>query len=116
MNQVFSGTWLWRLGDESEGLWKELVEGKYGVLRNGWDVKEVSYKASPICKGIHSVKDNFMKNITYRGGMGEKILFWKYNWIGDRPLANQFPDLCSCAVDKEAKVSCYLSFSGEQKV
>ena len=104
---------VWRLGDESEGLWKELVEGKYGVLRNGWEVREVSYKASPIWKGILFVKDNFMN---YRVGMGEKILFWKDNWIGDRPLANQFPDLCSSAMHKEAMVNCYLSFSGEQKV
>ena len=116
MNQALLGKWLWRLGDESEGLWKELVEGKYGVLRNGWDVREVSYKASPIWKGILSVKDNFMMNITYRMGMGEKILLWKDNWIGDRPLANHFPNLCSRVVEKEAKVNCYLCFSGEQKV
>ena len=92
------------------------MEGKYGALRNGWDVQEVSYKTSAIWKGILFVKENFMKTITYRVGSGEKILFWKDNWIGARPLANQFPDLCSCVVDKNAKVKCYLSFSGEQKV
>lgn len=41
MNLALLGKWLWRLGNDSEGLWKQLLAGKYGVSRNGWDVQDV---------------------------------------------------------------------------
>eukprot|EP00268_Persea_americana_P060859 TRINITY_DN7630_c0_g1_i4.p1 TRINITY_DN7630_c0_g1~~TRINITY_DN7630_c0_g1_i4.p1 ORF type:complete len:129 (-),score=20.04 TRINITY_DN7630_c0_g1_i4:855-1241(-) len=116
MDQALLGKWLWRLGDESVGLWKQLLIGKYSISRNGWDVHDVLDKASAIWKGILSVKENFMENIIYRVGLGEHVLFWRDKWLGEWPLARQLPDIFNCALNKNARVHCYLSYSGEHKV
>ena len=50
-----------------------------------------------------------MVNIKYQIGSGERILFWKDRWVGDRPLAAQVLDLFNCAVDKEAKAKAYMT-------
>ena len=57
-----------------------------------------------------------MENITYRVGSGEKVLFWRERLLGEWPLARQFPNICNCALNKDARVHCYLSSSGEHKV
>lgn len=66
MNQALRGKWLWRLGDESEGLWRQLVMAKYGRVKDSWDVQDDNYKSSAIWKHITSVKENLMKNIKYQ--------------------------------------------------
>lgn len=48
-------------------------------------------------KGIVSVKEAFGANISHRVGNGENIYFWLDRWIGDKPLAERFPNLFSCA-------------------
>ena len=96
MNQALLGKWLRRLGDESDGLWKQILVGKFGVGRNSLDVSNASYNCSFIWKSMHSVKDMFMKHITYKVESGENISFWHDRWVGDRPLATQFLDLYRC--------------------
>eukprot|EP00268_Persea_americana_P035191 TRINITY_DN34761_c0_g1_i2.p1 TRINITY_DN34761_c0_g1~~TRINITY_DN34761_c0_g1_i2.p1 ORF type:complete len:118 (+),score=19.04 TRINITY_DN34761_c0_g1_i2:39-356(+) len=59
-------------------------------------------------RGITSVKDKFIQNIKYQVSLSEKILFWKDTWIGERPLAKQFPELFNCALVKEANVKSYI--------
>ena len=55
---------------------------------------------------------SFMENIR----SGEKVLFWHDRWLGEWPLARQFPDIFNCDLNKEARVHCYLSSYGEHKV
>ena len=57
-----------------------------------------------------------MDNIKYHTGSGERVLFWKDRWVGDRTLAAQFPYLFNCTVYKEAKVKDYLSIAVGQVV
>lgn len=56
-----------------------------------------------------------MENITYRVGSGENVIFWR-DRLGEWPLARQFADIFNCALNKNARVHCYLSYSGGQKV
>ena len=58
-------------------------------------------------------KESFMEQIRYRVGTGDIILFWLDNWIGDRALAIQFPDIYNCAADKKAKIHCYMERFGD---
>ena len=58
------------------------------------------------------MKEDFKRNLKYRVGSGEKVMFWLDNWVGDRPLVVQFPNLVNCALDKEATVSSYLERIG----
>eukprot|EP00268_Persea_americana_P035190 TRINITY_DN34761_c0_g1_i1.p1 TRINITY_DN34761_c0_g1~~TRINITY_DN34761_c0_g1_i1.p1 ORF type:complete len:118 (+),score=19.47 TRINITY_DN34761_c0_g1_i1:39-356(+) len=59
-------------------------------------------------RGITSVKDKFIQNIKYQVSLGEKILFWKDTWMGECPLAKQFPKLFNCDLVKEANVKSYI--------
>lgn len=36
MNSALLGSWLWRLGDISDGLWKSILIKKYGLENSGW--------------------------------------------------------------------------------
>ena len=67
-------------------------------------------------KGFLSVKKLLMENIKYQIGTGDKILFWRDWWVGDRTLAAKFPDLFKCALDKDAKVKSYMSRIGDNVV
>ena len=103
-NQALLGKWLWSIGGGTDGLWRQVLEKKYGLPRNGWDLLDLPNKSSTIWRGILSVKKLLMDNIKYQSGTGERILFWKDQWVGDRTLAVQFPDLFNCAMNKDAKV------------
>ena len=81
-------------------------------MRNGWEVKERNYKASAIWKGITSTKANFMKYIRYHVGSGERVQFWLNAWVGNTMLADWYPDLFRCAVDKGLKVQNYFERQG----
>lgn len=45
---------LWRLGDDSAGLWKEIIISKYGASRGGWEVCGGTHHLSGIWKGVLS--------------------------------------------------------------
>lgn len=74
MNQAFLGYWLWRLGDDHDGLWKQIITAKYGFGRNGWDLPIVH----PHRSGALSVKEAFLLNIRFHIGTGEHI---ESSWI-----------------------------------
>lgn len=104
INDALLGKWLWRLEDSSEGLWKDILRKKYQLLGNGWRIRNVSRRASCFWKGVFSVADAFDSHIRYRPYSGEDILFWKDKWLGEVPLAFQFPVLFSFTANKEAYV------------
>ena len=52
MNRALLGKWLWRSGNETEGLWRQLVLSKYGIIREGWEIKDMNYKALAIWKAL----------------------------------------------------------------
>ena len=103
MNQALLDNWLWRIGDGSEGLWRQVLERKYNLLRHGRDVQEAPKNSFAIWKGILSVRRLFMENMRYQTQSGEKILFWKDRWTGERTPSAQFPYLFRCV--KEATAS-----------
>ena len=37
INEALLGMWLWWLGDEQEGFWKQILFAKYDVQGDGWD-------------------------------------------------------------------------------
>ena len=102
--------WLWRLGDGSQGLWRDVLLAKYRGFRDGWDFHYAPYKTT--WKWITSVQEEFKRNLKHQVGSREKVRFWLDNWVGGHPLAAQFPDLVNCAVDKEATVFSYLERLG----
>ena len=116
MNQALLGKWLWRLGDESKGLWRNILLAKYKVRRNGWDISHPSQRCSNFWKGICSTKDSFAQSIRYQVGNGENVSFWHDVWVGNNPLVIQFPDLYKCAKNRKARVRDYLDTNGSKQL
>lgn len=87
------------MGNEKEGLWKQVILSKYNVSREGWIAEDPTPRFSGLWKGILEAKEYFSKQVRYRVGKADKILFWTNLWLGDTSLAATFPELFSCASD-----------------
>ena len=73
MNQALLAKWLWRLGDDSVGLWKDVLSSKYNVVRGGWEVHSDSHQHSGIWKGILFVWNLFSKFTRLQVGKGDNV-------------------------------------------
>jgi len=106
-NIALLGKWIWRLGSEKQGLWKEVVDSKYGGWRDlqsqrkncldslWWrDLKEVW--------ALDIWKDNFEANILWEVGNGREIRFWEDSWAGNVALKELFPRLHSTCTNKDS--------------
>lgn len=47
----------------------------------------------------------FIRYIKLKVGRGERVRFWKDSWIGDRPLADRFPQLYRVANSRCKNIS-----------
>lgn len=93
MNQALLGKWLWRIGDQSDSLRKDILMSKLCLSmelgRNDCNVPGPSYRFSSLWKGIMDVNDALASHIKYRVGSREDIFFWHDIWWGiNRQLYN----------------------------
>ncbi|GJY51080.1 RNA-directed DNA polymerase, eukaryota [Tanacetum coccineum] len=107
-NKALLFKWKWRLRDNPNALWVRLVtsihgEGgtrsssRYGAM-SPWVNIERAMKQLEV-KGFHT--DNFYR---IKVGIGDKTSFWRDQWLGDRPLMEQFLRLFPLDPDPDAKV------------
>lgn len=96
MNLSLMVKWLWRIREGGDSLWKQVLVVKYKVLRDGWKIQSPNYRSSNLWTGILSARESFSEAIGYSVGTKEKILFWLESWVGERPLAVEFPLLFLC--------------------
>jgi len=97
-NVALLAKWKWRLGTENNGLWKQVLESKYGSWRNLNDPITLR-SASRWWIDIHKVCGNtiqglwFDKSFEWGVGEGKKVKFWEDKWVGEETLASRFPRL-----------------------
>jgi len=109
-NLAFLGKWIWRLGSENGGLWKKILDSKYG----GWrSLREegTSRRSSLWWKDLKEVwasegwgrsfEDGFEWNV----GNGKDISFWEDSWLSCGAMKGVFPRLFSICSAKDAKVA-----------
>nr|ABA96413.2 hypothetical protein LOC_Os12g04570 [Oryza sativa Japonica Group] len=103
MNCAMLGKWIWRLENE-RGWWQDILTKKYchNKVLSGLKVKP---GVSHFWQGIMDVKEMFYKFCTKVVGNGRNTLFWEDNWIGGKPLAEQFPDLYNITLTKKITVA-----------
>jgi hypothetical protein len=106
-NRCLLSKWLYKLLNE-EGVWQELLHNKY--LKNK-TLSQVTTKPtdSPFWEGLMRVKDDFFSRGSFTIGNGQQVRFWEDIWLGDAPLASQYPSLYNIVRRKNVLVADVLS-------
>src|SRR4051812_45699062 len=99
-NKCILRKWLFRLSQESEGMWAQLHRNKYLHSKTLAHVI-VRPNDSPFCKGLMRVKETFFHRLKFIVGDGTTTRFWEDTWLGDTPLALEYPSLYHIAQRKE---------------
>ena len=60
-------------------------------------------------KGLMRVKYEFFKHGLFKVGNGQLIRFWEDTWLGDTPLAHQYPSLYNIVRHKHVRVANVLA-------
>jgi hypothetical protein len=107
-NKCLLSKWLFKILNE-EGMWQELVQNKYLHSLSLSQVK-VGSQDSPFWKGILRVRDDFFSRGHFVLGNGRMIRFWEDTWLGDAPLASQYPSLF-CIVQRKNVLVADVMFS-----
>lgn len=102
---VLLGKWLWRLVDDSNGLWLSIICEKNWVTNGRWCIHNMHRNSSAFWISVIHVAGSFFQNIRLRVGQGDRIKFWNDCWAAGEPLADLFPSLYCIAVNPEARVA-----------
>jgi len=110
-NIALLGKWIWRLGYSKGGLWKEVVDSKYGGWRNlkGPRSNKIGSLWWRELKVIWSMKEwgeKFDDRFRWKVGNRKEIRFWEDKWVGNLELKNKFPRLFSLCGDKDLLLEC----------
>ncbi|KAL6343049.1 hypothetical protein AAG906_017861 [Vitis piasezkii] len=93
-NKALLGKWLWRLANENESLWKQIISSKYDLQEGGWCSKGVRDRYGVgIWKAIRNGWENFRSHSCFIIGDGTRVKFWKDLWCGNQALEEAFPIL-----------------------
>jgi hypothetical protein len=60
-------------------------------------------------KGLLKIKDDFFSRGSFNVGNGMDTRFWEDSWLGDKPLAQQYPSLYNIVQRKQVSVANVLS-------
>jgi hypothetical protein len=99
--------WLFKLLNKN-GVWQELLTNKYLHSKS---LSQVTSQPSdsPFWKGIMKAKDEFFARDEFIIGDGESVRFWEDTWLGNRPLAVQYPSLFNIVRHKNVPVASVLA-------
>lgn len=89
-NQALFGKWLWRYVQESDGLWRKIIDYKYGMwkyMQNGWG--------------------KFLNFFSFKVENGSRISLW-HAGVGTRLLKDAYCELYNIARDRNAMVVDYF--------
>ena len=103
MNKALFSKWNWRFAIESEALWKQVINHKYGVKEGGWCTRVISGRHGVgLWKAIRKEWLGMNRNLAYHVGCGRKVRFWKDKWCGDESLCESCPSLFAISLAKAA--------------
>jgi hypothetical protein len=95
MNLALMVKWIWKLYQNAEGLWADLLRAKYLGDRDLFD-KNVPKRGSQFWKAIQKIKWYFKLGAKHSVHDGKQTYFWLDWWNGSGPLRARFPLLFSC--------------------
>lgn len=104
------------IGEESQGLWRQIIVNKYRVHNKGWLLPMLQGKISGIWKSVLLEMTEFDNCIQYGLSNGQKINFWNEIWCGYSTLKNLFPQVFMVVRDNDAFISNHFYILGERVV
>jgi hypothetical protein len=66
---------------------------------------------SPFWKGLMTVKEDFFNRGSFNVGNGVETRFWVDTWLGNKPLADEYPSLYSIVHRKKLIVANVMNHS-----
>lgn len=106
-NKCVLSKWLYRLSQESKGMWAQILRNKYLHSKTLAQVT-VRPNDSPFWKGLMRVKETFFHRVKFIVRDGTTTRFWEDTWLGNTPLALQYPSLYHTAQCKEDYIATVL--------
>jgi len=109
-NLALLGKWIWRLGLDKGGLWKEILVSKYGgwrSLREGGKCRRSSlwWKDLKEVWASEGWGRSFEDGFKWKVGDGNDIFFWEEGWFRRDALKRVFSRLFFLCSVKDAKVA-----------
>jgi hypothetical protein len=106
-NRCLLSKWLYRLSVETEGTWAQILRNKYLQSKT---LSQVTARPndSPFWKGLMRTKSAFFHRTKFIIGNGASTRFWKDTWLGETPLATQYPSLYNIVQRREVYVATVL--------
>ena len=94
-NIALLGKWMRRLGYEKTGLWKEVIDSKYGGWRDLRSQRKSSYDSLwwRDLKEVWSLdewKYKFEDTFSWEVGNGREVRLWEDKWVGNTNLKDAF--------------------------
>ena len=110
-NVALLGKWLCRFGQESDALWRQVIEVN-GCDWGGWCSSPFSGPHGvSLWKNIRRGWPSLSRFFLYEIGDGSKVRFWLDRWCGSSTLADCYPDLYRICRNKETSVADLMRFS-----
>jgi hypothetical protein len=104
-NKCLLSKWLFKLLNE-EGVWQELLHNKYLLGKMQVTAKPTD---SQFWKSLLRAKEDFFSQGSFKIGNGHMARFLEDTWLGDLPLAIQYPSLYNIVRRKNVLVADVLS-------
>ena len=102
-NKALLGKWLWRLANENESLWKQIISSNYDLQEGGWCSKGVRDRYGVgVWKAMRNCWENFQSHSRFIVGDGTRVKFWKDLWCENQSLEEAFPILFNLSVNKDS--------------
>jgi len=119
-NKALLEKWLWRMGSDEKGLWKDVIESKYGVWSptNSFASNQMRYKSrwwNDLTKvSLSDQGDNwFNPNMVWQLRSGEKIKFWEDEWLVNGQLKGRYARLYNNSEFKDKTIDNFGRWSTE---
>ena len=106
-NRCLLSKWLYKLSVETEATWAQILRNKYLHSKT---LSQVTVRPtdSPFWKGLMRVKSVFFNRTKFVVGNGTSTRFWEDTWLGETPLALQYPSLYNIVQRRDAYVATVL--------
>jgi len=119
-NKALLAKWIWRLGSPETGLWKDVLESKYGQwgMTNSHAPNRNSHTFrwwSDLAKASLSDQgDNwFSSNMVWKVGSGKKVKFWEDDWLPNGQLKIRYERIYNNSELKDKAIGSFGSWTTE---